>query len=339
MARGDLIKKLFASYGRDGDFRAVAELIIAEEEKKGNNALARALHKQLEIIVAGQTKPATRAASAAPSAAAPKGLAPLIPFPDAAAEFVERIEPRYKPQDIFLSGRNFGMLAGLVLEHRRREEILRRGLPVRSRLLLCGGPGTGKTMCAEVFAGELGLPLFVVKLDRLISSYLGETASNIRKIFEFARTHPSVVFLDEFDALARARDNDAEHGELRRVVNSLLVFIDRIQPSGFLIAATNLEGSLDPAIWRRFDEVIWFDLPTKLQVRRFVERKFRNVAVDFDVREEADALVGFSYADIERACLHAIKAPILKRRKTVTRHNLKTAIRDLVERRDRLAGK
>ncbi|WP_354101626.1 ATP-binding protein [Bradyrhizobium sp. RT5a] len=99
-----------------------------------------------------------------------------------------------------------------------------------------------------MFAGELGLPLFVVKIDRLISSYLGETATNVRKIFEFARKQPCVLFLDEFDALARSRDDTSEHNELRRVVNSVLIFIDRIKPKGFLVAATNLDQSLDLAV-------------------------------------------------------------------------------------------
>ncbi|MGE0830648.1 MAG: AAA family ATPase [Hyphomonadaceae bacterium] len=220
MARGELIKKLFASHGRDDEFRGVAELIIREEESKGNAALARSLRKVLE-------------ATAASPMSRPKALAPLIPFPDAAAELVERIEPTRALADVVLSPDNVRVLKGLVEEFRRAEDIQRRGLPVRSRVLFCGPPGTGKTLTAEIFAAELKLPLFVVKLDRLISSFLGETAGNVRKVFEFARKQPCVVFLDEFDALARARDDASEHSELRRVVNSLLLFIERIKPNGF----------------------------------------------------------------------------------------------------------
>ena len=248
MARGELIKKLLVSYGRDEEFRAVAEQIIDEEEKKNNRVLAKSLRRTLEV--------------GAGRSSAPKALAPLIPFPEAAADFVERLEPRYTKNDIILSAANARVLLGLVNEFRRADDIRRHGLTVRSKLLFCGPPGCGKTMCAEIFAAELGLPLFVVKLDRLISSYLGETAANVRKIFEFARKQTCVLFFDEFDALARARDDSAEHNELRRVVNSLLLFIDRIQPKGFLIAATNLDRSLDPAVWRRFDEVIWFEKPS-----------------------------------------------------------------------------
>ncbi|MEQ1617705.1 MAG: ATP-binding protein [Terricaulis sp.] len=321
MARGELIKKLFASRGRDEEFRSVAELIIGEEERKGNVALARSLRKVLG------------AETSAPPAKGPKGLAPLIPFPDAAADLVERIEPSHVAADVVLSRQNVAIFKGLLDEFRRAEDIQRKGLPVRSRLLFCGPPGTGKTLTAEVFAAELKLPLFVVKLDRLMSSYLGETATNVRKVFEFARKQPSVVFLDEFDALARARDDTSEHSELRRVVNSLLLFIERIKPNGFLVAATNLESSLDEAVYRRFDEVVWFDLPTKAQITQFVKRKFRNVEMTFDPVAYVDAMVDYSLAEIERACIQAIKAPIIARRAKVEVADMRAAIADMARRR------
>ncbi|WP_245286344.1 AAA family ATPase [Bradyrhizobium sp. WSM1417] len=158
-----------------------------------------------------------------------------------------------------------------------------------------------------MFAGELGLPLFVVKIDRLISSYLGETATNVRKIFEFARKQPCVLFLDEFDALARSRDDTSEHNELRRVVNSLLIFIDRIKPKGFLVAATNLDQSLDAAVWRRFDEVIWFEKPDREMTEHFLALKFKNIKTAFDPTSQVGSLEGYSFAEIERICVQAIK--------------------------------
>lgn len=319
MARGELMKKLLASYGRDDEFRAVAEQIINEEEKKNNRVLANSLRRTLE---AGPSRPAQ-----------PKALAPLIPFPEAAADFVERVEPEHTKNDIVLSATNVRVLLGLVTEFRRADDVRRRGLPVRSKLLFCGPPGCGKTLCAEVFAAELGLPLFVVKLDRLISSYLGETASNVRKIFEFARKQPCVLFLDEFDALARSRDDTSEHNELRRVVNSLLIFIDRIQPKGFLVAATNLDHALDPAIWRRFDEVVWFDKPDRSMIERYLKLKFKNVETNFDPITRADELDGYSYAEIERVCIQAIKTAVLERRRQVRERDFVRAIKDEVRRR------
>jgi SpoVK/Ycf46/Vps4 family AAA+-type ATPase len=313
------MKKLLASYGRDDEFRAVAEQIIDEEEKKNNRVLARSLRKTLE---------------ASPShAGRPKALAPLIPFPEAAADFVERIEPIHSPSDIILGATNVRVLLGLGKEYRRADEIERHGLRVRSKLLFCGPPGCGKTLCAEIFAAELGLPLFLVKLDRLISSYLGETAGNVRKIFEFARRKPCVLFLDEFDALARSRDDCSEHNELRRVVNSLLLFIDRIQPKGFLIAATNLDRSLDPGVWRRFDEVVWFDRPDRLMIEQFLRLKFKNVVTTFDLIQQAGELEGYSFAEIERVCMQAVKSMIIDRRKQVQEHDFNRALEDEARRR------
>lgn len=314
MARGELMKKLLASYGRDDEFRAVAEQIITEEEKKNNLVLARSLRRTLD---AGPSR-ATR----------PKALASLIPFPEAAGDFIELVEATHNKQDIILSADNIRIFESLLKEFRRADEIRRRGLSVRSKMLFCGPPGCGKTLCAEIFAAELGLPLYVVKLDRLISSYLGETATNVRKIFEFARKQPSVLFFDEFDAIARARDEDGEHNELRRVVNSLLIFIDRIQPKGFLVAATNLDHALDTAIWRRFDEVVWFDRPSTRMVARFLRMKFKNVAIGFDPETFVALLGEISYAELDRICVQAIKAAIIGGRKTVNEADFSEAIAD-----------
>jgi len=318
MARGELMKKLLASYGRDDEFRAIAEQIIDEEEKKNNSVLARSLRKSLDNP--------TRAPK-------PKALAPLIPFPEAAGDFIERVEPRHTRQDIILSAENLRVFGGLLTEFRHATEIRRRGLEVRSKLLFCGPPGCGKTLCAEIFASEVGLPLYIVKLDRLISSYLGETASNIRKLFEFARKQPSVLFFDEFDALARTRDDSGEHNELRRVVNSLLIFIDRMAPKGFLIAATNLDQALDPAVWRRFDEVVWFEKPSPQMIRQYLRSKFKNVSVAFDPMEQAAPLIGLSFAEIERICLQAIKASIIARRKHVTQPDFDESLKDELRRK------
>lgn len=322
MARGELMKKLLASYGQDEAFRAVAEQIIEEEEKKNNRVLARSLRRSLE-------------AQSPPAKTPLRSLAPLLPFPDEANDFVERVDPSRNRQDIALSSENWGLLDALAREFRRGDEIRARGLPVRSKLLFCGPPGCGKTLCAEVFAAELGLPLYVVNLDRLISSYLGETASNVRKVFEFARKQPCVLFLDEFDALARSREDIAEHNELRRVVNSVLMFIDRITPRGFLVAATNLEQTLDAAIWRRFDEVLWFSMPDRVMVTTFLEMKFRNTATSFEPRQFAPKLEGYSYAEIERVCLQSMRTAIVERHRQVQKLDFESALANEARRKAR----
>lgn len=324
MARGELMRKLFASYGRDDEFRSVAEQIILEEENKKNSLLAKALRKTLE-----------QASSSVGVGIA--GMSVLPNIADPARDFIERIEPSISHRSITLSSDNERVLAGLLKEFRHGDQIRMKGLPVRSKVLLCGPPGCGKTLFAEVFAAELGLPLYIVKLDRLISSYLGETATNIRKIFEFASKRPCVLFLDEFDALARSREDASEHSELRRVVNSLLLFIDRLKSRGFLVAATNLDSSLDPAIWRRFDEVLWFDRPTPALIESFLLSQMKNVKCSFDPATYVTSFKGFSYADIERVCVMAIKSSIIRGTREVNAADFKAALSDEKRRRARVA--
>lgn len=314
MARGELIKKLLASYGHEEDFRAVVEQIVSEEEKKNNRVLARSLRKTLDNI--GAVKRPTGQ------------LSRLIQFPDEARDFIQRVEPAHTSQDILLSRENTALFLGLIREFRQADRIRRHGLPIRSKLLFCGPPGTGKTLCAEIFANEIGLPFFHVRLDSLISSYLGETATNIRKTFEFARRQPCVLFFDEFDAIARSREETGEHSELRRVVNSLLIFIEQIEPGGFLIAATNLDGHLDPAVWRRFDEIVWFDAPDAAMIMKYLVHAFRNVRTSFDPAGYASQLQGFSYADLERVCVQAIKLSVLGGGKPVSDKDFRDAMRD-----------
>jgi SpoVK/Ycf46/Vps4 family AAA+-type ATPase len=328
MARGELMKKLLASYGRDEEFRAVAEQIIDEEEQKRNRVLARTLRRTLDNAVLNATSSDSTESNAVEGLQpdAPRSLAPLLPFPDPASEYVERKEPTHTLSDIALTEDNREVIRSLTLEFRKGDEIRSRGLSRRSKLLFCGPPGCGKTLCAEVFAQEVGLPLLQVKLDRLISSYLGETATNIRKLFELARKQSCVLFLDEFDAIARTREDTSEHSELRRVVNSLLLFIDRMEPRGFLIAATNLDASLDPAVWRRFDEVMWFDKPNRKAIADFIGMKFRNVERAFRTEPHLKALQGYSYADVQRVCTQAMRTAIVERREVVSRSDFVAAI-------------
>lgn len=161
------------------------------------------------------------------------------------------------------------------------------------------------------------------------------------RVVSLARRQPCVLFLDEFDAIARARDDGGEHSELRRVVNSLLLFIDQIQPSGFLLAATNLDQTLDPAVWRRFDEVVWFDAPDERMICKYLANAFKNVAVEFEPRNFAIKVAGYSYSELEKICTQAIKLSILGRAKAVTSRNFNDAVNDAKRREKRskrLAG-
>lgn len=150
--------------------------------------------------------------------------------------------------------------------------FLEQGISPTNRILFCGPPGCGKTLTANVLAGELGLPVAYVKLDGLVSSYLGQTGTNIRKIFDFVKDKNIVLFLDEFDAIAKKRDDSNELGELKRVVTTLLQNMDELPSNVFLVAATNHHHMLDSAIWRRFDLAILLELPTSKQRSQIISK-------------------------------------------------------------------
>ncbi|MGO9547695.1 MAG: AAA family ATPase [Rhodomicrobium sp.] len=315
MAKADQIKKLIASYGRPDEFRAAALQIIEDEHRKGHMPLASSLKRTLDAHVRSEGAQGTG------------GLANVDLLTDPAVDLVDVIEPARSLADIVLSAESRASFNRLIEEQRRADELRRHRLPVRSKLLLCGPPGCGKTLSAEVIARELSLPLYIAKFDVLISSLLGQTATNLRRLFEYAVRRPSVLFLDEFDALARTRTDSGEHNELRRVVNSLLVMIDRYQGRGVLIAATNLEGALDTAVWRRFDDVVFLAAPSPEEARCLLGLTFKNFPVNFDLDSIVPKLSGLTYAEIERIALEAIKTAVLKKRKSVTETDVAAAIK------------
>jgi SpoVK/Ycf46/Vps4 family AAA+-type ATPase len=315
VAKSDQIKKLIASFGRPAEFRAAALRIIEDAHRMGHMPMATALKRTLDAHV--------RIDDQKPHA----GLLSIDQLTDPTAELVDTVEPLRTLTDIVLSIEARASFDRLIEEQKRADELRRHRLPVRSKVLLCGPPGCGKTMGAEIIARELNLPLLITKIDVLISSLLGQTATNLRRLFEFAGRSPAVLFLDEFDALARTRSDTGEHNELRRVVSSLLSMIERYQSRGVLIAATNLDGSLDPAIWRRFDDVIFFEPPKALEVRSLLELVFKNFSVNFEIEGIVSKLVGLSYADIERIAFDAIKTAVLRKRKAVTETDFAAAIK------------
>ena len=270
-----------------------------------------------EEIAISEPKPTRRRAARLTAAAAAR---------DGFGELVEISNPSRPASDLILSRNSAAILLGVANEFRRGDEIRRHGLHLRSKLLFYGPPGCGKTMCAEVMASELHMPLVVARLDAIIASHLGETASNLRKLFDAAKARPMVLFLDEFDALARARSDATEHSEIRRVVNSLLMMIDRFESSSILIAATNLEETVDRAIWRRFDEVVEFDRPTKFQIARLLKSKTRNFPASFDIAKFAEAFEGMSFAQVERTCLTAIRTSILSNKDMIEEKAFKSAL-------------
>lgn len=194
-------------------------------------------------------------------------------------------------------------------------------VPVPNKVVMFGPPGTGKTLTAFYIAHRLQLPLILVRLDAIIHSHLGETGSNVRKIFEYAKSSPCVLFLDEFDAIARTRDNNDEVKEMARVVNTLLQCLDEFGSESIFIAATNLEGQLDHAIWRRFDTKMAYAMPDEKIRREYVQLVIGDFENEEGAAERATELTdGASFADLEQIVLKAKRKAIIESRSLTLGH-------------------
>lgn len=215
--------------------------------------------------------------------------------------------------EVILSKHNSENLKSFIMSYQNADKLNSLGIGVSNTLLLYGPPGCGKTQCAYLIARELHLPLVIARLDSLISSYLGTTAKNIRSLFEFAQKMPCVLFLDEFDAVAKARDDYNELGELKRVVNSLLQNVDAMSHDSLLVAATNHENLLDTAVWRRFDYKLKIELPDTDAIVKMIDlfgKGNHNLSVK-EKKELATAFTGLSGANIEEVMLKAIRNSII----------------------------
>lgn len=327
MASAKLLRQLVKS-GAEGNqdaFKRISEQLIQEERSKNHHLLAN----DLERILYG------RKTTAAPSLSA---LSERLPKDkERGLHLLQIREPVRRMEDVVLSDENASVLNEVLQEHHREEALGSYGLHPVDRLLFCGPPGCGKTVTAEVLASELGLPLAIVRIDSVVSSFLGETASNLRQVFDFISSVPMVVLFDEFDALAKERSDDAEHGELKRVVNAFLQMLDAYEGKSILVAATNHERILDQAIWRRFDEVLVFESPNLEQLRRLLSIKLSGLRREFDIEDAriAGLFKGMSHADVERVLRRAAKDMVLAGKEFLSERHLQTAIQREDVRRSR----
>lgn len=326
MAHGRLLRQLIrAGVNTSGDgFREVAEQIIREEREKKHHLLAN----DLERILYGETKSNTGSLLLTSLPEIPTDRERQVPL-------LEIHEPVRSFTDIVLATENREVLERVLQEQGRRDVLGTYGMKPVSRLLFCGPPGCGKTLAAEVLATELGLPLLIVRFDAVVSSLLGETAANLRKIFEYLDTGRYIVLFDEFDAIVKDRMDVSEHGELRRVVNAYLQMMDSYRGDSLLLAASNHEGLLDKALWRRFDEVLFYRRPSREDIFSLVVVKLRGIRYDFEADQEATIakFEGMAHADIERVLIRAIKQMILSGREFLSIDHVAPALKREQERR------
>ena len=313
---GRELKALFRAF-KDGDelaFRRAALQIIEEEEGKQHVALARDLRR----LVSGSSDVTVADAVQLPEPPTDReGQWPLAEV---------RI-PSRPLDELVLPGRLSEQVTMLAEEYRQWDRLDDFGLPRRQRILFYGPPGCGKTSAAEGLAAELGLPLLLVRLDAVVSSYLGETASNLRRVFEYAALGSWVVLFDEFDALGKSRDDSLEHGEIKRVLNAFLQMLDSFRGRSLLICATNHEHLLDPALWRRFDEAVEFPRPTTHQIRRILRMRLpgnRRTGVDIDIC--ASKLKGLPHAAAEKAAWDALRFAVVDGRSKATAADMAMAV-------------
>lgn len=311
MARSDLLISLVKA-GTTGDrrgFHTAAEAIIAEERAKRHDVLADRLAKAIQ-----------------PNGTGTNGLPALTSTVDKGKDFISEIMPRRQLDDLILPKAARQGVDELIEEQRRADVLRAHGLEPRSRMLIVGPPGTGKTTLAEAVAEAVAVTLFVVRYESMIGSYLGETAARLKRVFDYARTTPCVLFFDEFDALGKERGDIHETGEIKRVVTSLLMQIDELPSYTIVVAATNHPELLDRAAWRRFQVRLSLPLPTKKELAEYVEAFLLRFGEPSNTssRDIAKGLGGISYAEAEQFCLDVRRRQVL----AMGQKNLKNIIAD-----------
>lgn len=303
MANADQLKALVKSHIERDDqhFYSVAMQVAAREARVGHGKLAEELREMIDAAKA-------RASSEGTSGK----LVPLARPRGELANLLTVSYPKNRLSDMVLDAEMAEQLGRIMKEQKHHSRIREHGLSPRRKLLLVGPPGTGKTMTASVLAGELGIPLFSVRLDALITKYMGETAAKLRQIFDAINDVRGVYFFDEFDAIGSQRGMDNDVGEIRRVLNSFLQMIEHDQSHSLIIAATNHVEILDYALFRRFDDVIEYRLPTTPQATKLIQSRLGKFAPKpFPFKALTTRTEGLSYAEIKRAVDESIKEAVM----------------------------
>jgi len=303
MATAEQLKALIRSHLSDDEerFYTLALQVAAHEAQQGHGALA---HDIRDIIDKERRA---------------RGSNVLLKFPQelAGMVFSERMDVPFAA--LVLPAKLKERIHRVIHEHRQQEKLKSHGLSNRRKILLAGPPGTGKTMTARVLANELRLPLHTIQVDKLVTKFMGETSAKLRQIFDLIRDETGVYLFDEFDAIGGERSMENDVGEMRRVLNALLQFIEQDASDSVIIAATNKPALLDRALFRRFDDVLSYGAPTAKDRQRLLENvlgKFKADSMDWtSVLKESRSL---SHAEVDQAGRDAVKDAILNDQETVS---------------------
>jgi len=324
MATAQQLKALLQSYSEaDGEmFVSIALQIAAHEARTGKGTFATEIKRLVDEIKGKQRE--WKVGGSVPIARPTGELATLL----------SAIYPRTKLSEMVLAAEQQDSLQLVLREYRQQAKLREHGLTARRKLLLVGPPGVGKTMTSWALAGELRLPHFTVQLHSLITKYMGETAAKLFAIFEAMGHTRGIYLFDEFDAIGSMRAGSNDVGEIRRVLNSFLQFLEQDNSDSLIVAATNLENLLDDALFRRFDDVIRYRLPNEQELKGLIANRLAAFKVSKDQIEDlAERAVGLSHAEMCRACDEAAKMAVLDDRRTIAAPDLLRSIQIRQERR------
>lgn len=310
MATAEQIKSLLQShYKNDNErFTSIALQVAAHEARQGHMEIA----KDIKALV---------------DRAKTDGFKVIRINPDL-SDLVLVYYPENRLNELILSQEVKTKINRILTEYKQRDKILKFGLQNRRKILLSGLPGTGKTATASVISGELKMPLYVIMMDKLMTKYMGETASKLRQIFDMMITNRGVYLFDEFDAIGAERGRENEVGEMRRVLNSFLQFIEQDTSESIIFGATNNIRILDSALFRRFDDIINYTLPDRNEIEELIRLKLGKYLGNFSLNTVISAASGLSHAEITNACYDAMKEIILSDKDTVSQKLLIQMIKD-----------
>ena len=295
----DLLSSLLQALGqrRWEDAVRLGEQIADREARKGHARVARKLRGAL-----ASRDDAEGSEAFAPTPIGPPMAGALLP-----------VNPVDSLDDVMLPAPLRAQLTEVLQEWRLRARLDAAGVPRRTKLLLHGPSGCGKTLTARALGGEMSLPVMVVRFDGVVGSYLGQTAARLRELFRYAEAVPSVLVIDEIDALAQRRGNPRDVGELDRVVISLLQELEHSMPRGIVVASSNLPRALDDALWRRFDLVLDFPVPSALQILAFARKRLAALGGGAGGDLAKRLRRSRSYADAERVVVDMHRREVLSR--------------------------